>query len=129
MKGEITKVRTWQDDIELDRLVVADSHAVDRRRVKDLVASMLQHGGWAGSPVLLAEWYNGAEYHRVVLDGHHRIAAAQDLWRHNAEWCYQHMPTIPAVLVDGDALDAATDGDWPTRLEDLDDYIDYHDRA
>lgn len=116
-------IKTWTDDLDATRLNVEALHGVNRRRVRQLAASMLRAGGWQGPPVLLAVW-EGTETFRRVLDGHHRIEAVKLIWRRHRDWAWEHLLYIPAICVDGEAV-----GEMPARLSELDEMIDYAHRA
>ena len=94
-----------QHDIDSDH-VAAIAHAIESGIVMPL-------------PLVVEDVGNGA----LVIDGHHRIAAydALETWQ------------IDALVINRaefDALiDAEFDGDIPSRLEDLDDYITIDGKA
>ena len=92
-------------------------HNTDAEKVSEITESMLRDG-WIGNPVLCVESSNGD----TVLDGHHRIRAAEEaeidiyLWQIDRD--------------DFEKLIAEEfDGDMPNRLSDLDDFIFINDKS
>jgi len=89
-------------------------HEIDADHAAEIAAAMT--GGASVPPVLVAECANG-DY---VLDGHHRLAAAQMI---DHDWD----STIPAWVITADDWDALIEdefgGEIPSRLSDVDAHI------
>ena len=92
-------------------------HSVDPDRVNALVRH-IKAGGMVPPVLVVEDGGNGC----LVLDGHHRLAAVSQLEDEHGE----HL-TLAAWVVGLEEFDRLLiehfDGDLPSRISDLDDYI------
>jgi hypothetical protein len=105
------KARAYLDDI---RTGVQRQHDTDEAKVLGIMAR-IEEGGWSAvpRPLVLEDEGNGA----TVLDGHHRIEAAQRLGMHKIEAWVISVVDYCAIV------DEHFGGYAPGRLADLDDHI------
>lgn len=94
------------------------AHSVDQDRVSAIVDAYNAAGEWLMPPILVVEDRgNGA----LVLDGHHRAEAAKRIGI-----------DIPAIVVPAAEFEALIqaefEGELPSRISDLDEYLGYTGR-
>lgn len=101
-------IKTYLDNIKF----FAPSHLTDAAKVSALVDA-IQSGSGIPAILVVADDGNGA----LVLDGHHRAAAANELG-----------VSIPANVIDYDEfwtlINDEFDGDIPARISDIDEHIE-----